>query len=82
MAIKTELFQLVLQIKKKEVNIMSNLVLYKGVYISKEQFDEIKNMRQLSDEEIDYSDIPPTSDEQLARMKANRLFRKKMKVAS
>ena len=61
---------------------MSNLVLYKGVYISKEQFDEIKNMRQLSDEEIDYSDIPPTSDEQLARMKANRLFRKKMKVAS
>ena len=64
------------------MNIMSNLVLYKGVYISKEQFDEIKNMRQLSDEEIDYSDIPPTSDEQLARMKANRLFRKKMKVAS
>ena len=61
---------------------MSNLVLYKGVYISKEQFDEIKNMRQLPDEEIDYSDIPPTSDEQLARMKANRLFRKKMKVAS
>ena len=61
---------------------MTNSVLYKGVYISKEQFDEIKNMRQLSDDEIDYSDIPPTSDEQLARMKANRLRRKKLKIAS
>ncbi len=61
---------------------MNNLVLYKGVYISKEQFDEIKNMRQLSDEEIDYSDIPPTSDEQLERMKENRRRRKNLKIAS
>ena len=58
---------------------MSNSVLYKGVYISKEQFDEIKNMRQLPDEEIDYSDIPPTSDEQLERMKENRRRRKNLK---
>ena len=40
------------------MRIMDNSVLYKGVYISKDQFDEIKNMRQLSDEEIDLSDIP------------------------
>ena len=71
-----------MQIKKKGVRIMNNLVLYKGVYISKEQFDEIKNMRQLSDEEIDYSDIPPTSDEQLERMKENRRRRKNLKIAS
>lgn len=60
---------------------MSNFII-NGIEISKEQFEEIKNMRQIPDEEIDYSDIPPTSDEQLARMKANRLRRKKLKIAS
>ena len=61
---------------------MNNLVLYKGVYISKEQLDEIKNMRQLSDDEIDLSDIPEITHEEFARMKANRLRRKKLKIAS
>ena len=61
---------------------MNNLVLYKGVYISKEQFDEIKNMRQLSDDEIDLSDIPEITHEEFVRMKANRLRRKKLKIAS
>ncbi|MBQ9486650.1 MAG: hypothetical protein IJU91_02465 [Selenomonadaceae bacterium] len=61
---------------------MDNSVLYKGVYISKELFDEIKNMRQLPDDEIDYSDIPPLTDEQLARMKENRRRRKKLENAA
>ena len=61
---------------------MSNSVLYKGVYISKEQYDEIKNMRQLSDEEIDLSDIPEITKEEFARMKANSLRRKNLKAAS
>ena len=61
---------------------MNNLVLYKGVYISKEQFDEIKNMRQLSDDEIDLSDIPEITHEEFVRMKANRLRRKKLQLAS
>ena len=61
---------------------MNNSVLYKGVYISKEQFDEIKNMRQLPDEEIDFSDIPEITKEEFARMKANRLRKKNLKVAS
>ena len=60
---------------------MNNLVLYKGVYISKEQFDEIKNMSQLSDDEIDLSDIPEITHEEFVRMKANRLRRKKLKIA-
>ena len=60
---------------------MSNLVLYKGVYISKEQFDEIKNMRQLSDDEIDLSDIPEITHEEFARMKSKRLRRKNLKIA-
>ena len=49
-----------------------------GIEVSEEQYLRIKNMRQIPDEEIDYSDIPPTSKEQLERMKANRLRRKKM----
>jgi len=60
---------------------MNNSVLYKGVYISKEQFDEIKNVPQLSDEEIDLSDIPEITHEEFVRMKANRLRRKKLKIA-
>jgi len=60
---------------------MNNSVLYKGVYISQEQYDRIKSMRQIPDEEIDYSDIPPTTKEQLARMKENRLRRKKLQAA-
>ena len=60
---------------------MNNLILYKGVYISKENFDEIKNMRQLSDDEIDLSDIPEITHEEFARMKANKLRRKNLKIA-
>ena len=48
---------------------MNNLVLYKGVYISKEQYDDIKNMRQLSDEEI-------------KRFRANIRHRKNLQQAS
>ena len=59
---------------------MSNLVI-NGVEVSEEQYYRIKNMRQLPDEEIDFSDIPPTSDEQLARMKENRRRRKKLQAA-
>ncbi len=55
---------------------MSNSVFYKGVYISKEQFDDIKNMRQLSDDEIDLSDIPEITHEEFVRMKENRRRRK------
>lgn len=59
---------------------MNNSVLYKGVYISQEQYDEIKNMRQLSDEEIDLSDIPEITHEEFVKMKANRLRKKNLKI--
>ena len=60
---------------------MSNFII-NGVEVSEEQYNRIKNLRQLPDEEIDYSDIPPLTNEELARMKANRLRRKKLKLAS
>ena len=50
---------------------MDNFII-NGIKVSKEQYEDIMSMRQIPDEEIDYSDIPPTSPEQLARMKENR----------
>ena len=67
-----------MQLKKKWRYIMSNFII-NGVEVSEEQYKRIKNMRQLPDDEIDYSDIPPTSDEQLERMKENRRRRKNLK---
>ena len=62
---------------------MNNLVLYKGVYISKEQYDDIKNMRQLPDEEIDLSDIPEITHEEFQRAFARkRAKQKNLQLAS
>ncbi len=61
---------------------MINFVIYKGVKISEEQYNRIKNMPQLSDEEIDLSDIPEITKEEFARMKANTFRRRKLQQAS
>lgn len=60
---------------------MNNFV-SNGVEVSEKQYNRIKNMRQLPDEEINYSDIPPLTDEELARIKENRRRRKNLNVAS
>ena len=60
---------------------MDNFII-NGVQVSEEQYNRIKNMRQLSDEEIDLSDIPEITKEEFERMKANTLRRKNLKVAS
>ena|GEM_PF-252515 len=66
--------------KKKGEIIMNNIVFKNGVKIVRtpEQIAEIEAWKNMTDDDIDYSDIPPTSKEQLERMKANRLRRKKM----
>ena len=51
---------------------MDNLVFYKGVYITKEQYDDVMNMPQLSDDEIDLSDIPEITHEEFVRAIENR----------
>lgn len=42
---------------------MGSLVVYKGMKISAEQQKRILEMKNLEDDEIDYSDIPPLTDE-------------------
>ena len=49
--------------------------------LTEEQIAEIKELSKMSYDEIDFSDIPPTTKEEFARMKANRLRRKKMQAA-
>lgn len=61
---------------------MDNLVLYKGVYITKEHYNDIKSMRQIPDEEIDYSDIPEITHEEFLRMLENTRRRRKLQQAN
>ena len=61
---------------------MGEMVVYKGMKISAEQQKRILEMKDLKDDEIDYSDIPPLTDEELARMRQSRLRRQKQKLAS
>ena len=63
---------------------MNNFIIKNGVKIERtpEQLAEIEAWKTMTDDDIDYSDIPPTSDEQLARMKENRRRRKLLQLAS
>ncbi|MBQ6758819.1 MAG: hypothetical protein IJP42_07045 [Selenomonadaceae bacterium] len=61
---------------------MGEMLVYKGMKISPEQQKRILEIKELKDDEIDYSDIPPLTDEELAKMKPARLRRQKNKLAS
>ncbi len=63
---------------------MDNFIIKNGVkiYRTPEQIAEIEAWKKMTDDEIDYSDIPKITHEEFARMKANRLRRKKLQVAS
>ena len=55
--------------------IMGSLFLVKGQIppLTPEQKAELAKLSNIRDEDIDYSDIPPLTDEELARMKPARL---------
>ena len=56
---------------------MGSIVVYKGMKISAEQQKRIFEIKDLEDDEIDYSDIPPLTDEELAKFKPARHRRRK-----
>ena len=71
---------------------MSSLVIRRGIkpqYTFEEMREiakiELEKLNNISDEEhdkdIDFSDIPPSTDEELARMKPARLRKQKQKIA-
>lgn len=61
---------------------MGSMVVYKGMKISAEQQKRILEIKDLEDDEIDYSDIPPLTDEELDKMKPARLRKQKHNIAS
>ena len=63
---------------------MNSIVIKQGVKIIRtpEQMAELEALMKMTDDDIDYSDIPPLTDEELARMKPARLRKHKLKVAS
>ena len=55
-----------------------------GMPVSEKQYLRIKNMRRLSDDEIDFSDIPETTHEEFERAiarKRAKLREKNLKIA-
>ena len=53
-----------------------------GTPLTEEEIAELERNNPKSDDEIDYSDIPPLTEEELARMRQSRLRRQKQKIAS
>ena len=60
---------------------MDNFII-NGIKVSKEQYDDIKSMRQIPDEEIDFSDIPEITHEEFMRMLENTRRRRALKRAN
>lgn len=61
---------------------MGNFII-NGVKVSEEQYNRIKNMPRMSDDEIDLSDIPEiTHEEWVTRFKPSRLRKKNITAAS
>ena len=50
--------------------------------LTEEQLAEIEELSKMTYDEIDFSDIPPTSKEELKKFKPTRLRKKNLKVAS
>ena len=59
-----------------------NSFVINGVEVSEEQYNRIMNMPRLSDEEIDYSDIPKITHEEFLRAFARKRAKKNLNLAS
>ena len=62
---------------------MGSIRIYKGMPpLTEEQIRRLKENRPKSDDEIDFSDIPRMTKEELAKFKPARLRKQKQKIAS
>ena len=62
---------------------MDNFIIKRGIkiYRTPEQIAELEELAKMTGEDIDYSDIPPLTDEELKKFKPARLRKKNVKVA-
>ena len=58
---------------------MSSITIRRGMKITRtpEQLAEIEKWKTMTDEDIDYSDIPPLTEEELSKFRPARLRQKK-----
>ena len=62
---------------------MGSIRIYKGMPpLTEEELAELERNKPKSDDEIDFSDIPRLTKEELARFKPARLRKQKQKIAS
>ena len=62
---------------------MGSIRIYKGMPpLSEEQIRRLEENKPKSDDEIDFSDIPRFTKEELAKFKPARLRKRKQKLAS
>ena len=70
-------------LQKRRTNIMGSIRIYKGMPpLSEEQIRRLEENKPKSDDEIDFSDIPRLTKEELAKFKPARLRRQKQSIAS
>ena len=62
---------------------MGSIRIYKGMPpLSKEELDELEKNKPKSDDEIDFSDIPRMTKEELSKFRPARLRMQKKQLAS
>ena len=61
---------------------MNSLEISKKFPYTEEELECLEELKKMRYEEIDLSDIPEITKEEFARMKANRLRKKNVKIAS
>ena len=62
---------------------MGSIRIYKGMPpLSKEELEELERNKPKSDDEIDFSDIPRMTKEELSKFRPARLRKQKQNIAS
>ena len=62
---------------------MGSIRIYKGMPFTKEDLECLEELEKMTDDDIDFSDIPEITDEEWKKFKPARLREKKLnKVAS
>lgn len=61
---------------------MGKIFIYPGMKLTPEEIAELETLDNIPDEEIDYSDIPKTTEEEFRRMVRAKDFYETRKVAN
>ena len=61
---------------------MGSIFVYPGMKLTEDELAELDELDNIPDEEIDYSDIPKTTDEEFKRMRRAKDFFETREVAN